>query len=319
MSLKDRISSFLSNISGQSTPVRVQAYSADGKSNQAAGQAFVNALKVAIPSLLLVASAHAQSATPEVTLTHNDRAIPLATAQTASQVLIQSLVTAAFDDRAQQLVECFEEKVNIPELDTVDTTFAALLVRAQAGHDLNEMDAYANKKGLDPNLVIAAYCTNPLDWQTTIKDWEQRAERATAMARAATAQAYLEQKTTQSFATYAAQSATLHNAMQYAARYQSSQGQFDRSLMHKTSGNNDWISAALSIASGVAEVTGSRDSKNAVRDARRTANSGQRISNRVKNLNRYKGARKWEQVGNIVGDVGRTVDLGEVLGRMRPR
>lgn len=316
MTINARAAAFLENVAKQEAPIKIEAFSAPRNTTRM-GQKFINALRICVPALVLTASAHAQTATPGVTFTIDGKSAPMESAYSVAQSIMTQLASEDHSPRAEQIVQCFQEKIVDAGLSRTEKGFAAVMLRAKAPSIISEMDEHAKEHGTNPDLMVAAFCANPLNWKAQLNQWERKADRLTELARSGSAETLVQYQAHESLERYAAQSATLYRAMQNAAYHQSN-GQFDRSLMRPV-GASDWIGAITSIASGVADMTGSRDARDTVRSARSTARRGESISRRVGDLGRYEGARKWDQVGRIIGEVGRTVDLGEVIKRMKPR
>lgn len=230
------------------------------------------------------------------------------------------------DPHYKHMLECVQDAVNQAqirndlndnELGPIEKAFAAgqmmlYTYRSLEKMNLQDDNPLGQDKTADMKLKVAAFCANPFDWQAEITHWKEKARNSAAFGTGER----LARQADQAIADYAVYQATAYHTMQYAAQQYRANG-FDRSLVHKTS--NDWVGAAFSIAGGLADAFGSRDARQDVNRGRNKARRAQSVGRRVENLNRRQGAAKWNEIGRIIGDSGRVMDLGEAISRSRPR
>lgn len=305
MDIQERVSAFMSRAASQAEALTVQARSSKVQ-NADRNQNFIKALKVGLPALMLVSAAHANVDRPaQIDLRFDDKPIVTASYKADSPAALKlELLRTTQHPMFNQYMKCMTELINDIEASTVNKLYAMHIAFNHAPSAMSEIHQYAQEKNMKPEVVLAAVCLDAENWKDTVDRWAKKSESVNEKARQG-AESYEQKQARAIIRTHLAQAESHLGAAQYAFHHTEGPS-LDHSLLHKTSG--DWMSAVLSVASGIAEVAGTKEMQKDVRNARRLSNRSKSIGNRIQSAKRQSGARKWERYGSIIGDVGREIN-----------
>jgi len=214
MNPSQRFASFLTNIVQSDQPVQIQMRSAPRQDGRL-GRGFMNTLKVAIPSLLLVASAQTASAWPQVYLSVDGGHQKSLTEDMGEQIDLLANMHSTGMATSQALPdvrECFESGVTDAGLRDTNGKYTVLMVSAKVADVAQDMRDWASSTGRSMNTALAAFCANPNNWKSQVAKWDQGAAQLSPENRA-TMLAFNEHE---SLERYSAQTATQVHAIQYA-------------------------------------------------------------------------------------------------------
>lgn len=267
---------------------------------------FVRSMRAAIPALLLVTSAQAQTNTPTVNFSVNGQ--PAEKLAPLSQSIEQALnFSGQAAEHLPQVLKCtqdfYQENANY----NADSAAFFLETSAQAIHKYQEIIHWAKTYGREVKLGVAAYCQNPNDWQGVVMGWDNNVERYRNTQLPDQAADYV-------LSRRAARADTMYAAIQYAAQTQA-QSQTE-GLVHKVNGF-DWVRAATELAAGATSLLGARETANDLKRTERSVHGAQRVYENAKLTGSRQGPDRVEHIGRVMEQAARMQQLSPP--RYRPQ
>ena len=293
----ERAGNFLLKLANQDRVTVSMNYSA---ARPETSRKMLNALKVMVPALAVVASAHAKTPTPEVLLQTNGP--EHITVQSVTDIIEQARsLTADSIQKMGMVAKCLKEHLNIDH--PVDEKLMLTMMNTTAKTSI-EIENWAQKTGFNSMLGVAAYCQNPENWEAQAQSWINKTSKYDALE----GSVVRKELASQALRGLYERTTTTKNAFAEAAGVQKDNpGQFYGASAIKV-GAMDWLSAASSVAQGAAELMGNDGAKDYAKTAERVLRDGGNYVRRGKSaLNRSDSAAKIKGVGDLLKSVGQRV------------
>lgn len=255
---------------------------------------FVRSLRVALPALVLVTSANAQTNTPQMTLQVNDQELEqLESVGPQVEKAIEFAARAA--EQLPELMQCAQSFYQ--EQPKYNAQAGALLMeyRYEAMTAYAQILQWAKTYGRDVKLGVAAFCQNPRDWQGVVMKWDNNVERYENSALPNQAATYV-------LSRRAARADTVYAAVEHAAWAQ--QQSLQNGLLHKVDGF-DWARAAASLAAGASALLGKKELGDVFRDSERQARNAGNVYSQAQRANQRQGAQRFENIGRVMEQAAR--------------
>lgn len=330
-----RAARFLYAMGHQEDAVTVRAHSAPRVQGRV-GRQFLNALKLGLPFVTMVASVHAQAPTTPTIAWSVDNA-PVIELNAVDQVnevrrhFVEAELKQSKDQAAiETVVNCFKNTIVNTDLSQTEKMFAAVAIHVQVPTLVHEIQEWAKTHNMPTEVGIAAYCENPFDWKGQVQNWASAAKKveqalshnAPSDGQATDAQAVstlMNVYSSNALERHAIQRASQHQAIEEAARYQFALHKQGVAHAQKVSGF-DWIAASVEVARGAASLVGGREAEREAARAGIVVRRGAGVAQRVDRSSDRKGAAQWREIGRAAQEAGRIlhdIDIPSRTPRMR--